>query len=239
MKNINFQMPVLESPIQPAGDRRLLWSKKMLKKYGNYILRRTIAKYKGVFDHEEGEVMKACFLSIWRAVDPIYFFFSRLTLLGKDRKGILRVRLTKYKGHHVVLSDGTHIKKNDVLVKIHLHNIKLITELQSIENAVRKGIIIYQKVYQAMPMLLEYINNHKKREKIKGIIGITMLDKGVERLGFDVVIPVNPVYRCFKKLSHVPILFLTSKPVSLRHLPHSSYLFISTEKLQNIYQKKD
>jgi hypothetical protein len=139
--------------------------------------------------------MKTCFLSIWRVIDPIYFFFSRLTLIDDEQKCVFRVRLTKYKGHHVVLSDGTHIRKNDVLVKIHLHNIKLVRELQSIESAVRKGIIIYQKVYQSMPMLLEYINNHKKSEKIKGIIGITMLDKGVERLGFDVVTPVNPFYR--------------------------------------------
>ncbi|MXV40571.1 hypothetical protein GS595_05885, partial [Bacillus subtilis] len=51
----------------------------LLKKYGNYILRRTFTKYKGVFDHKEGEKMKTCFLSIWRVVDPIYFFFSRLS----------------------------------------------------------------------------------------------------------------------------------------------------------------
>ncbi len=79
----------------------------------------------------------------------------------------------------------------------------------------------------------------KKARKLKGIIGITMLDKGVERLGFDVITPVNPFYRFFKKVSHVPILYLTSKPVSLRHLPNSSYLFISKEKLQKTYQKKD
>ncbi|MEG7282062.1 YkoP family protein [Bacillus sp. 0909A] len=183
--------------------------------------------------------MKTCFLSIWRVIDPIYFFFSRLTLIDDEQKCVFRVRLTKYKGHHVVLSDGTHIRKNDVLVKIHLHNIKLVRELRSIESAVRKGIIIYQKVYQSMPMLLEYINNHKKSEKIKGIIGITMLDKGVERLGFDVVTPVNPFYRSFKKITHMPILYLTAKPVSLRNLPDSSYLFISKEKLQHTYQTKD
>lgn len=211
----------------------------LLKKYGNYILGRTFTKYKGVFDYKEGEEMKTCFLSIWRVVDPIYFFFSRLTLIDKDRKSVFRVRLTKYKGHHVVLSDGTHIRKNDVLVKIHLHNIKLARELHSIESAVRKGLIIYQKVYQSMPILVDYINNHKKSEKIKGIVGITMLDKGVERLGFDVVTPVNPFYRCFKKITHIPIFYLTSKQVSLRHLPNTSYLFISKEKLQKTYQKKD
>lgn len=99
-------------------------------------------------------------------------------MIEDERKCVFRVRLTKYKGHHVVLSDGTHIRKNDVLVKIHLHNIKLIRELQSIESAVRKGIIIYQKVYQSMPMLLEYINNHKKAKKSKESLALQCLIKG-------------------------------------------------------------
>lgn len=98
-------------------------------------------------------------------------------MIDNDQKSVFRVRLTKYKGHHVVLSDGTHIRKNDVLVKIHLHNIKLIRELQSIESAVRKGIIIYQKVYQSMPLLLDYINNHKKARKSKESLGLQCLTK--------------------------------------------------------------
>ena len=86
--------------------------------------------------------MRSCFLSIWSVIDPFYYFFSRLTLIDKSQSNIFRVRLTKYKGIDVVLSDGTVIKKNDVLIKIHLHNIKLIKEMQHIESAVRRGLLI-------------------------------------------------------------------------------------------------
>lgn len=86
----SFQLPALETLIQPAmhqphDDGRWKCLKRKNenvfhdsppKKYGNYILRRTFTKYKGVFDHKEGEKMKTCFLSIWRVVDPIYFFFK-------------------------------------------------------------------------------------------------------------------------------------------------------------------
>ncbi|MCY8838146.1 YkoP family protein [Bacillus atrophaeus] len=182
--------------------------------------------------------MRNCFLSIWGIIDPIYYFFSRLTVIGKEKQSVFRVRLTRYKGAQIILSDGTKIKKNDVLVKIHLHNIKLMRELQTIESAVRKGMIIYQKVYISMPLLVDYISKHKKRDDIKGIIGITMLHKGVERLGFEVVKPSNHFYRFFKKVTHLPILYLTSKQFNAQSIPNSYYLLISKEKLQQKYQKR-
>lgn len=86
-----------------------------------------------------------------------------------------------------------------MLVKIHLHNVKLLKELQPIESAVRRGIMLYQKVYQSMPHLADYINRHKRKDEIKGVVGITMLHKGAARLGFDVIKPSSGCYRLFKK----------------------------------------
>ncbi|QHZ45828.1 MULTISPECIES: YkoP family protein [Bacillus] len=182
--------------------------------------------------------MRSCFLSIWSVIDPFYYFFSRLTLIDKNKRSIFRVRLTKYKGIDVILSDGTVIKKNDVLIKIHLHNIKLIKELQNIESAVRRGIIIYQKACVSMPILAQYVKSHKHTDQIKGIIGITTLHKGVERLGFEAVEPANKFYRTFKKLTQIPILFLMTKQFSFRNIPPSHYLFISKEKLFHSYLQK-
>jgi hypothetical protein len=88
------------------------------------------------------------------------------------------VRLTKYKGKDVLLSDGTLIKKNDKLVKIHLHNVRLLSELKSVPCSVKKGRVIFRKIHMSMPLLSEYIHNHKQRNEIKGAIGITMLYKG-------------------------------------------------------------
>ncbi|MEC3606127.1 hypothetical protein P9126_03720 [Bacillus glycinifermentans] len=182
--------------------------------------------------------MRSCFLSIWSVIDPFYYFFSRLTLIDKSQSNIFRVRLTKYKGIDVILSDGTVIKKNDVLIKIHLHNIKLIKEMQHIESAVRRGLLIYQKTCISMPALAKYVNDHRKADQIKGIIGITTLHKGVERLGFEAVEPANRFYRFFKKLTQIPILYLTTSQFSFRGIPPSRYLFISKKKLFNSYLHK-
>ncbi|MGR5985610.1 YkoP family protein [Bacillus cytotoxicus] len=95
--------------------------------------------------------MKSYVLTIWNFIDPIYYKFTRLTYIHKGTcdDNILRVRLTRYKGKNITLSDGTQINKNDTLIKIHLHNVRLLNEMKSFENNIKKRKVhlsICQKV---------------------------------------------------------------------------------------------
>lgn len=185
--------------------------------------------------------MRGYVLSIWSLFDPIYFFFTRLSYLpriGMDRN-ILRVRLTKYKGREIVLSDGTEIKKNDTLVKIHLHNVKLLKELKDIKSELKKAKIIYRYVQKSLPGVEKYIQKSSRSEEIKGIIGITHLNKGCERLGFEIFDISHPIYKWFKWCAFLPIEILSNQNSSIRHnLKYQSpkYLFMSTNKLSKMYR---
>lgn len=185
--------------------------------------------------------MSGYFISIWSLIDPIYFFFTRLTYLpSEDTEGnIFRIRLTKYKGRNIILSDGTQINRNDTLVKIHLHNVRLLKELKDIQSELKKAKIIYRYVQKSLPELEIYIRNHCHHKEIKGIIGITLLNKGCERLGFEIFDITHPIYRWFKCLAFLPIGLLSSQNASIRHiLKHQkpNYLFMSTNKLSNMYR---
>ncbi|MDQ0218921.1 hypothetical protein ELQ35_10410 [Peribacillus cavernae] len=184
--------------------------------------------------------MKGYLLSVWNTLDPLYFMCTRLNYLPeKEFKNIFRVRLTRYKGVDVTLSDGTQIKKNDTCVKIHLHNIRLLNELKLIKSEVKKAKIIYRNVQRSLPGIEEYIRNHKNFNDIKGIIGITVLNKVCDRLGFEVVEISNPVYKRFKWVTFFPIIFLSSTEASNKNIlkhPAPSYLFISKEKLSKLYR---
>ncbi|WP_243292328.1 hypothetical protein [Bacillus sp. FJAT-47783] len=182
--------------------------------------------------------MRAYLLSVWNFLDPIYYFFTRLTYLEKTTDGktnMLRVRMTRYKGRDVTLSDGTEIKKNDFLVKIHLHNVRLMNEMKHIKNEVRKGRFIRKCVENSLPELVNFIQQHEKKDTIKGIIGITTLTKGSKYLGFEVFDMANPFYKWFKFISFLPICVLSSsKPVSMKKQP-PKYLLMSKEMLVNKY----
>lgn len=184
--------------------------------------------------------MRLYFLSIWSILDPIYYLFTRLIYLedGNNQRNIFRVRLTRYKGGEVKLNDGTSIKKNDVLVKIHLHNIRLLREMNRVESDTKRGRIIYKHVLHGMPSLAEYISSHPRSEEIKGIIGITMLHKGCNRLGFETYEINNPFYRFIKQFVFIPMYCLSVSQInsqSLRRRP--KYLFMSKGALIQLYKR--
>ncbi|MBO8156808.1 MAG: hypothetical protein H0Z32_10125 [Bacillaceae bacterium] len=187
--------------------------------------------------------MRSYLIKIWNVFDPVYYHMTRLTypvMKEKEKNNVFRVRLTRYKGKNVTLSDGTHIKKNDLLVKVHLHNVRLLSELQNIDNDVRRGIIIHQLVKQSLPGVADYICKHRRCKEIKGIIGITMLSKGIKRLGFEAHSIEHPLYKWLKNTALIPIYVLSlSKPSieSIKKCPDPKYLFMSKDKLIDRYQQ--
>jgi hypothetical protein len=179
-------------------------------------------------------------ISIWSIFDPIYYLFTSKKNLTSHEGNIFRVRLTKYKGKNFVLSDGTMINKNDLLLKIHLHNIKLLKEFKNMKSELKKARMIYNYVKNSLPEMDRFIQNHQDSSKIKGIIGITTLYKGSEKLGFEVFDLTNPIYKWFKQITLLPIGMLSSEKISVitiwkTHKP--SYLFMSTGKLSKMNKK--
>lgn len=181
--------------------------------------------------------MKSYLLGVWNVFDPIYYRLTRLNYVRdlEEKNTLFRVRLTKYKGRTTTLSDGTIIHKNDLLIKIHLHNVKIMNELYAVSSDTKRAVYIYHMVKKSMPMLAEYVRLHKKFEEIKGIIGITTLHKGTKRLGFDNVPIHNSIYKTYKRLTFTPINYLAS---SSRH-DNPVYLFMSKDELVNRYRISD
>ncbi len=184
--------------------------------------------------------IKLYVLTLWLIIDPIYFMFTRLVYIdgvkGSDRN-IFRVRLTRYKGKESILSDGTVIQKNDLLIKIHLHNAQLMKSIRSMKSDVRKAMVIHQSVEKSLPQLADYVNNHSNATDIKGIIGITMLNRGSSKLGFDSIEISSPFYKYFKCIALLPIYWLSVNSLSSNNLKkhHPCYLFMSKDRLLQKY----
>ncbi|WP_152656632.1 hypothetical protein [Oceanobacillus sp. CFH 90083] len=179
--------------------------------------------------------MRDYLLRGWNSIDPFYYTCSRLDYVIKekteDNKSLFRVRLTRYQGHEVTLHDGTVIKKHDLLLKIHLHNVRMLTDLQALnQSKMKKALFIYYNVKRELPILAHYVKKHQHSHKIKGIIGITSLYKGANRLGFEAVPIRNVCYRTYKKLAFSPIYFIANTSSK-----DPVYLFMSKEALMNKY----
>ncbi|WP_018663547.1 YkoP family protein [Heyndrickxia acidiproducens] len=182
--------------------------------------------------------MRDYLISIWGIIDPLYYHCTRLKYISVEEDNIFRVRLTKYKGRSIVLLDGTQINKNDRLVKIHLHNVRLCHEFKNLNSELKKALMIYHYVKRSLPGIELYIRNHPYSGEIKGIIGITALNKGCKRLGFEVFDISHPIYKWFKQIAFLPIEMISGQHSLLHVLKHQkpSYLFMSREKLSRLYR---
>jgi len=185
--------------------------------------------------------MRKFFLKVWYALDPLYSAFIRLQPLvpASQEDIVFRIRLTKFNGKTTLLSDGTQIHTNDLLIKIHLYNIKLLYNDSHIKNDLVKGKMIYKKVRNSMPYLADFIKNHPKESEIKGIIGITTINKGFHLLGFESSHPSNKLYAYFKKFFQMPIYLLSGSNISMADLKKrkTTYLLMSKEQLYKKYAK--
>lgn len=183
--------------------------------------------------------MKSYVISIWTILDPIYYFFTRLTYVDNTSSNILRVRLTRYKGKPCTLADGTRISRNDLLIKIHLHNVTLLREIIGLEGETTKARMIYHQVKKSLPSLASYLYNHPQESDIKGIIGITALNKGCRRLGFEPVSISNRIYLLFKQVVFIPMYCISVSNLTRKNLRRPpKYLFMSKSKLYELYLKQ-
>lgn len=179
--------------------------------------------------------MRGYLLTIWNVIDPIYYKFTRLQYVtGKDQQNtVFRVRLTRYRGTSVVLRDGTAIQKNDLLLKIHLHNAKMLKKLYPIKSDIKRAVLIYHQIKDGLPELAKYIQSHDKVDQIKGIVGITSLYKGANRLGFEIVPIKSKIYLLFKQCAFIFIHLFATKSRN----NHPVYLFMSKEQLLAKYHQ--
>ncbi len=187
------------------------------------------------------EIIRNYAISLWSLWDPLYYSLTRLTYIerGEPEKCVFRVRLTKYKGSPTLLNDGTQINKNDLLVKIHLHNVRLLQKMRYSPNDFQKGILMYRNVQQSMPFLAAYVKGHERYGEIKGIIGITLLNKGTKKLGFESFPLKSKIYRMFKLTSLLPIYLLSNQNNNGIFGTDPRYLMMSKEQLIERYNGKN
>ncbi|MDQ0255725.1 hypothetical protein J2S74_003107 [Evansella vedderi] len=177
--------------------------------------------------------MRQYVLKAWENIDPIYDRIRNFTSIEtEDNISVFRVLLTRYRGPKHELADGNIISKGDYLVRIHLHNIRLLQYLHPIKSSLKRTFMLYEMVKNALPKLAKYIQDHELSNKIKGICGVTMLNKIVERLGFEIRPVTNPFYRLMKYFSQSPIHFLaTGSIANIFEKRKVSYLFMSKNQL--------
>jgi hypothetical protein len=147
-------------------------------------------------------------IPLWGMFDLIYYQCSRLQLITIGEGNVFRVRLTKYQGNPLVLENGETIQSGDLLLKIHLYNYHLMNQMRGMDTEIRRALYVYQQVEDSLPGLACYLASHERSQDIKGVVGVTVLNRGINKLGFNTFPIINPWYRYWKESYMIPMYCL-------------------------------
>lgn len=139
--------------------------------------------------------MNTSLLMLWRYWDEIYQRCTRLTYIEKG-KNIFRVVPLRYRGEPLRTSDERIIQDGDFILKLHIHNYYFASLCRGVQDELRVALLLRRHILQSLPKLAAFLEAMEEREKIKGIVGTTMLHKGVVPLGFSISdVPMNWFFR--------------------------------------------
>ncbi|WP_051620765.1 polysaccharide deacetylase family protein [Paenibacillus sp. UNC451MF] len=178
-------------------------------------------------------------LSLWLKWESLYHVFFALEPVDPDNQ-LLYYRVCTYHGKSIALPDGEEIRKGDRVVELHFNNEMMFHIAMDTRSMVQLAVQLIRAVQQLMPKMTERILNDTLTQDIKGIYGITMINRGPKQLGFTVTDLPRGLFFVVTKL-YLRMLLLVVHPEGKKRLEIKKELLtpkilaISTKELQKRY----
>lgn len=133
-----------------------------------------------------GGPLNRVMLALWQAGDQVYRRIRRFDYEDLDGTNIFRVRIRHYAGPMIDLPDGEVVREGDWVGFLHFYNMRLQKLLQGIQSENRRGLVVAREVRRSLPALAAFLDQHPRSTRIKALMGVTLLNRGVEPFGFSV-----------------------------------------------------
>jgi len=144
-----------------------------------------VASLDEIIIHKKKLTFKKMLQKIWGLADHLVRVLSGI----KEIPGCTtwRFALHTHHGSDWTLYNGITLKPGEPYLDLHANNdrfLELIDENTSVE---RSAIIVMREMLNNLPRLAEFLQSDKRVEKVNIIMGITLLHRGLGRIGFTIV----------------------------------------------------
>ncbi|MCL6458815.1 MAG: polysaccharide deacetylase family protein, partial [Gorillibacterium sp.] len=138
----------------------------------------------------------------------------------------LQVRIREYTGDETLaLEDGEQIVKGDRIVELHLNNDQLLKLSRSSRNTTHLAIQMVRRIKELLPHISLLMQTDPAYRDVKGLYGITLINRGPEHLGFTVFdLPKGP-FSFFTKF-YLRLLLYVLHPDGKKRLQTKTELLI-------------
>lgn len=149
-----------------------------------------------------------------------------------DSSNVFRLSRTLYKGPDLYSQTGRLLaRRGDLVGEIHLDNARLWGET----DIGRKGLHLLGQIRSSLPALASYVAANPKYREVEVLVGLTLINRGVNRFGFQVQeMPLTIFTRLVGILQKLILLLLA--PFGKTHLKkslpsHPQLVWISKQQL--------
>ncbi|WP_081757029.1 polysaccharide deacetylase family protein [Gorillibacterium massiliense] len=152
----------------------------------------------------------------------------------------LQIRLREYHGSSMVLGDGVRIEKGDLVAEMHLNNDTLYQLGRTSRNAVHLAIQMIRRTEQILPQIATLFKSDPGYKDVKGLYGVSLINRGLEHLGFTVLdLPKGP-FSFFTKIYLRFLMYVVHSQGRTRLKQKTELLVpkiicISAQELENRY----
>lgn len=140
-------------------------------------------------------VLRKLFQQLWCPVDKLVRRLSGITDMPGSK--IWRIALRRYRGREWTMHDGSVLKPGEPYLELHVNNDRLTALIDENTSVERASIIAMREVLNGLPPLAEYLNSEKKLENVNIVMGITLLHRGLGRIGFTVADMKPSLFKTF------------------------------------------
>lgn len=191
--------------------------------------------------------VKKVIISLWLKYEKLFQKVMSLKSLDGDGGKIFHYRIIKYKGKSLALDNGESIKKGDFIAELHFDNKKLSEIAFTSKNPLVVAVKTIREVEAALPALATTLSKETNKKPIKALYGITMINRGADKLGFVIHELPKGLFRystkiylkCLMKVLTPSQVKTASKPSREATVEEPRIMVMSLQRLQRYLPKQD
>lgn len=143
-----------------------------------------VAPLEEIMNYKKKLTFRHVLRRLWSFVDMLARRLSGITDMPGSK--IWRIALRRYRGKEWTMHDGSVLKPGEHYLELHVNNDRFMALIDENTSVERASIIAMREVLNGLPQLAEFLQSDKKLENINVVMGITLLHRGLGRIGFTV-----------------------------------------------------
>ncbi|WEG11487.1 hypothetical protein PU629_15165 [Pullulanibacillus sp. KACC 23026] len=128
---------------------------------------------------------KKWFLPLWLGYEHIFQKLFHLKTIDEENP-FFHYRVRPFKGRPIQMTNGDQLRKGDLVFELHFDNDRLYQLGSESQSYVQLAIKLIRLAQKQLPLVDDLLKQPEFKE-VKAVYGISMINRGVKQMGFQVV----------------------------------------------------